>query len=298
MIAPDSAPTLRDDWQQRRAFWAKADRSSEFVDVQIRVLDFLLKQYGDSPEARRPAQYPLPQALYINQRAVLVHHHLGKHVASGVKTPEEAQERMSEILHRMAEPWPRSRRPKESAAEQAEGGVSAPFAGELPDVVEARRLRFLLADPNPSVRMEVIWQIGETGDLDDVGLLMDLLALPKSTDEGRDERRLLASAIEKLSGTRPRGEQWPPNKGVLPQDALDPARQSIPSTDWRGLNALVLSSSLSLGLALVVGWLVIYLTRGLILESLYAVFAILGLYGLGVGIAYYLWERTRRRRGW
>ena len=71
MNSPATSPTLRDDWQERRAYLASADRDNELVDVQLRVLDFLLKRYGDSPEARRPAQFPRPSAVYINQRAVL-----------------------------------------------------------------------------------------------------------------------------------------------------------------------------------------------------------------------------------
>src|SRR2546428_1229646 len=155
MNSPAEAPTLRDDWRERRAFLARAGDGSEFVDVQLRVLDFLLKRYGDSPEAARPAQFPLPSAIYINQRAVLVHHHLGKHLASGVKSPREAQERMASILHRMAEPAPGERLILEAATpstehpkaepEEAETNVVASFPGESPETREARRPPVLLA---------------------------------------------------------------------------------------------------------------------------------------------------------
>jgi len=43
----------------------------------------------------------LPAALYLNGRAIVVHHHLGRGQVHGVRTPEEAGERASRILRRI-----------------------------------------------------------------------------------------------------------------------------------------------------------------------------------------------------
>ncbi len=314
-------PTLRDDWQERRAFLARADRDSEWVDTQLRVLDFLLKRYGDSPEAGRPAQFPRPSAIYINQRAVLVHHHLGKHLASGVKSPREAQERMATILERMAQPPPKRPLPwlddetpdeEQVSAEQAgvhradapqadaqqpeaeiETSVVAPYVGEPREVRDARRLRFLLADPSPEVRMRAIFELGETGDLDDVGLLMDLLALDEA-DEGPGERRMLSEAIEKISGTRPRGELA---EGLPSLNPLLRARQCAAAADGSGLHGLLFGTSLVMGLGMVITVIAILYARGRTPGAFYGTAVLIAVYGLGAALACYL-ERTKRRRGW
>jgi hypothetical protein len=307
MSAPVSAPTLRDDWQERRAFLAHAGRGNEFVDVQLRVLDFLLKRYGDSPEAAQPAQFPLPSAIYINQRAVLVHHHLGKHLASGVKSPQEAQQRMASILHRMTEPHSAevsldqeltSGASSPADEVKVEGSIVAPFVGESREVRDARRLRFLLADPDPAVRVRTIWQLGEEGDLDDVGLLMDLLALPESPDEEPRERQMLVQAIEKISGTRPRGEELEPRPHGPLFNAVVERQRAAAASDWTRLHGLLLSSSFAMGLAMVVTVIAILFTSGTSTSAIFTATALVAVYGLGVMTALYLWERTRRRRRW
>ncbi len=307
MNSPATHPTLRDDWLQRRAFLARAEHDNELVDTQLRVLDFLLKRYGDAPEAGRPAQFPHPAALYINERAVLVHHHLGKHLASGVKSPGEAQQRMASILQRMAQPPPERALPwlddapddEQPGADQPEAeietSVVAPFAGEPRELRAARRLRFLLADSDPAVRMRAIFELGETGDLDDVGLLMDLLALPESPDEGRGERKMLAAAIEKISGTRPRGEEAEWSVGLA---SLRATRQRAAEADWTGLHGLMLGTSLVMGLGMVITVIAILFARGTSLGAFYGTAALIVVYGLVVGLALWLWEHTRRRRGW
>jgi hypothetical protein len=302
MNSPTAAPTLRDDWQERRAFLAHADRANEFVDVQLRVLEFLLKRYGDSPEAAQPAQFPLPSAVYINQRAVLVHHHLGKHLASGVKSPEEAQQRMASILHRMAEPEAdqaafddvtgNMAAPHADTDIEAEASRAAPFAGVSREIREARQLRFLLADPSHAVRMRTIFELGETGNLDDVGLLMDLLALPESPDEGRGERQMLIGAIEKISGTRPRGEELEPRPRGALFDAVIERRRAAATRAQARVKQLFLSS----GMVLVIAVVALLGLSGMSPAAVVSSMALVAVYGLGVIIALYLWERTRRRR--
>ncbi len=51
------------------------------------------------------------------------------------------------------------------------------------------------------VRIRAALQLGERGDLDDIGLLSDLLSLPASLDEHPRERAALVYAMQRLSGT-------------------------------------------------------------------------------------------------
>jgi hypothetical protein len=66
-------------------------------------------------------------------------------------------------------------------------------------------LRLHLADPNPVVRLAVLRLIADIGELDDIGLLMDLLTLPASSDEAPDEREAIRATIQKLSEGVPWG---------------------------------------------------------------------------------------------
>jgi hypothetical protein len=103
MHATAEERTLLEDWQARRKRLAKDSLPVEqFAETQLRVLDFLISQYGDSAEATRPARgIPAPE-LYVNNRAIIVLHHVWEKQVAGVKTTKEAQMRMASVLARMA----------------------------------------------------------------------------------------------------------------------------------------------------------------------------------------------------
>ncbi|MCH8859345.1 MAG: hypothetical protein IID54_07185 [Proteobacteria bacterium] len=184
-------PTLREDWQRRRALLKQASEPErDFAQMQIRVLDFLLRRYGDSPEAARRAQFPIATDVYFNERAILVYHHVGREIGIGAETAGEAKRRVASVLHRMAE-----------------GAMSHP-AADSPETA-TRSLHLRLADPDPHVRVQSIDILAVTGDLEDVGLLLDLLALPESSDELPGERKAIVRAIGMISGTIPRKKHGP-----------------------------------------------------------------------------------------
>ena len=63
-----------------------------------------------------------------------------------------------------------------------------------------KNLRPNLADIQAIVRIEAIKLLAELGDLHDVGLLLDLAALPPQSDEAPTERSILLTAAEQLAG--------------------------------------------------------------------------------------------------
>ena len=70
-----------------------------------------------------------------------------------------------------------------------------------------------MCDRDPVVRIQAALELGEIGDLDDIGLLSDLLSLPPCPDEHPRERESLLHAMQRLSGaTKERFDL----SGVLP----------------------------------------------------------------------------------
>ena len=81
----------------------------------------------------------------------------------------------------------------------SDAGVTDWAVPQPADPVEAVRTN--LCDSDPLVRMQAAGILGEIGNLDDIGILADLLSLPTCPDEHPRERRLLVHAMERLSGT-------------------------------------------------------------------------------------------------
>jgi hypothetical protein len=84
-----------------------------------------------------------------------------------------------------------------------------------------------LAGRMPQRRMDATMEIGRHGDLEDIGLLFDLLALPVDADEDPRERELLREAIQRLSGSEVDEKGWlkPWASGLPPINAK---RRSLP----------------------------------------------------------------------
>jgi len=102
-MIPSSRPTLFEDWTARRIqLYRQNNPPSAYLDVQIQVLDYLLKRYHDAPEAERPARFPLPKDLQWNQRAQIVHRHLAQQKATVIRDESDARSRIGPLLARMA----------------------------------------------------------------------------------------------------------------------------------------------------------------------------------------------------
>jgi len=101
MATGSTAQTLLDEWRARRERLSSEDTPARFAREQILVLDFLIRCYGDTPEANKPARPRAAMDLHVAHRAIVVHHHLWEGKVSGVKTRQDAETRASEILGRL-----------------------------------------------------------------------------------------------------------------------------------------------------------------------------------------------------
>jgi hypothetical protein len=299
-MSPSAATgTLYADWLARRERLREYHGQREpFVATQLRVLDYLIERYHDDAEALRPAPPPL-DALYVNQRAIVVNHHRSFGLVAGVKTKNEAASRVSAIVARMYDParanaaginldraavaddpwfgWdePDDRSVREywqnvclslprlllrnpqrikddmdvmpflprafvdqlanrAAGPEAEGETAAELLSgcrnrlavgsiahawrmrvaaqdygavtcKLRDALvnwgrhAADSIRSLLSDECGEVRVAAAELLAEIGELRDIGMFADLLAMPTLPDEAPEERDALADAMEHLA---------------------------------------------------------------------------------------------------
>jgi hypothetical protein len=177
--------TLYEDWRQRAACFIHGSATGE--TFELRILNYLLRRYQHAPEAARPSRGPVNVGLFINSRAIVVNHHLRLKETADVKSRDDAESRVQAIVSRM------------HAAEPVERPASKP---DHVDFVRSRWLnqrRAKLADDDAKQRMSAAKNVATYGDLEDIGMLLDLLALPVASDEGPIERDVLRWAVERLS---------------------------------------------------------------------------------------------------
>lgn len=102
MYAETAERTLLEDWQVRRERLAgQPAKVEQFAELQVRILDYLVRRYRDAPQAARPARFSPKADLYVNQRAIVVHDHVWQGKVGGIKSRREAEARVSAILRRM-----------------------------------------------------------------------------------------------------------------------------------------------------------------------------------------------------
>ena len=172
--------TLYDDWKARRErMAASSGRVGDHQAVEMRLLDYLLRRYRAAPEADRPARFPLPASVFVDHRAITVIHHLSQGQIPKINSRQEAVAHVRAIVDRMQSA------PAKDTAAADEGGAN--LAAPLP-VDPADAVRAELCDSDPAVRIRAAVELGEIGDLDDIGLLSDLLSLPANPDEHPRER--------------------------------------------------------------------------------------------------------------
>ena len=180
--------TLYEDWKTRRDVLASAATLDEsYRTVELRLLDFLLDCYRGSPQVEKPARFPLRTELYLDRRAIIVHRHLGKGYLTEIQTIRDAEEHVRTVLERMANDDPTADRPL----------FYPRFPSATNESVEAMRSQ--LCDSDAAVRVTAVGDLGQFGDLDDIGLISDLLTLPRQPDEHPRERQALLSAMQKIS---------------------------------------------------------------------------------------------------
>src|SRR5487761_126937 len=102
MLAMADERTLAEDWLVRRQRLAASQTAPEqHRRAQLQVLDYLIRRYGDSAEAARPARFVSAAEFYSNDRAIVVHQHLGRGKIAGVKSQRQANQRVGDILRHL-----------------------------------------------------------------------------------------------------------------------------------------------------------------------------------------------------
>ena len=220
MVTAPTVRTLYDDWKARRERLAHASGGAAgYEALEMRLLDYLLQRYEAAPEVARPARFPLPPTVFVNHRAIVVHHHLRQGLTPPITNQQEALAHIQPIVQRM------QRMQSLSASGEiviSDAGVTNCANPPPADPVEAVRTK--LCDSDPLVRIQAAVQLGEIGNLDDIGLLSDLLALPTCRSDHPRERASLLHAMQRISGTT----QEPFDlSGVLPPRTLRPADLAV-----------------------------------------------------------------------
>ncbi len=178
--------TLLDEWHWRRDRLNREPGSAAcFAPEQIKVLDYLIGRYQDSPEALTPVRVRPMTEFHVDQRAIVVHHHLWE----GVQNRSAVRYAMfawRELLGsgRENEAWK---------------VLDRSLAEMKPAAAVAQGLRDFLADSDAQVRLAALDILPRIGTLEDIGLLSDLLALPPAADEHPVERAALLRTMRGIA---------------------------------------------------------------------------------------------------
>lgn len=289
MNSTKTAKTRFEDWQDRRQYLRSLEPDHPRIALQLKLLDFLISRYQDSPAAHQPVRVGFRRELQWNDRRITVHHHLGRGNVAGAENREDAEQRMVALVQCMMsdehhedegdEPASLPAAPRipivyynvdwqvrlgwnvDGAIRRALAGypmlsetclkhlsarltnvsredssalelflqcenrniltwtvriwrdrvAQEKFTGWITETLAARirhsdnqpqaaeLIRERLADDNAQVRIAASHMIAKIGDLDDIALLSDLLALPPSSDEDPNERDALIKAIRDLA---------------------------------------------------------------------------------------------------
>lgn len=187
--------SLYDDWSARRERLLRplAQAKLPAAAAHVKVLEYLLSRYRDAEVARAAAMFPLPSGIELNERAIIINHHLGSRYVAGVKTADEARSRVASILQRMAAP---------TLAEHDD----APWPGMSTLLNRAARRaqyreedRYLaLASDEYQVRSWALNHFALRGGLQDTGLLSDLANIQDADDRFARERREILAAMRRI----------------------------------------------------------------------------------------------------
>ena len=189
MDRPDSCWTLYEDWQFRRSRLLQTPGGDDaYRQIQVRILNFLLHRYRNAPEARRTVPTPLTAELWIDDRAIIVHHHLARGGTPTRSSPEQAHRFIKSVLERMY------------SAERSDSPFPFSTTEELAQRLDSDTIRHQLCHCDSIQRILAAVELSEHGTLDDISLFCDLLKLPPAADEHPRERAAMAHAIARLAG--------------------------------------------------------------------------------------------------
>ena len=171
MVADPKARTLYDDWQARRERLAgAAGGEADYRAVEMRLLDFCC---GDTGLRRKP---PGPPGFLCRRASLSTIGQSSSIITSAgasfrtSATWQEANARVRAIVERMRRPRRRTRQPSQAQ------GIAA-FRRCRRKTIRWKCADELVQRQSPVVRIRAALELGESGDLDDIGLLSDLLSL-------------------------------------------------------------------------------------------------------------------------
>jgi len=195
---------LYQDWQQRYdALAAQAPDQGSYGQVFMDVLKYLLNRYRDDPAAQRPAFTPGGRAsVTLRTRSILVMERLYPASEGRSRQPEWAQARAARFAKRMKELGVHEATGTPGAGNPSEWDSSArgepliEMEGAKPRDEYWRSVLEVLASADGERRLAGLRTLVHRGTLNEVGLLLDLLALPQQADEHPEERAHIAEALD------------------------------------------------------------------------------------------------------
>ena len=91
MASPACQRTLYEDWQLHRdRLLLPSSGNNVYRQIQLRVLDYLLRRYYNASEAERTVAFPFIADLSTNDRAIAVHRRLADRGGPTITSSEEA----------------------------------------------------------------------------------------------------------------------------------------------------------------------------------------------------------------
>ena len=94
-------PTLLEDWQHRQNELAEGGSPDARRTALAQLFGYLIERYQDSPTVQRRARFPRQGSLQVNERALIVHQHLGQKLRPVVNDRASAEARVHESLARL-----------------------------------------------------------------------------------------------------------------------------------------------------------------------------------------------------
>lgn len=189
MASLDCLRTLYEDWQLRRDRLLRTSTGNDvYRRSQLRILNYLLRRYHNSPEASHTVAIPRLAELNTNDRALIVHQHIARRDGSPVSSSAEACLRIKTALERMY------------STEESESPHTVAISADPGHNQTNDELYLRLCHREGRQRAIAAVELGERGTLEDIGLLCDLLALPPDGEEHPRERAALSHALARLAG--------------------------------------------------------------------------------------------------
>ncbi|MDP1562852.1 MAG: hypothetical protein Q8M16_15855 [Pirellulaceae bacterium] len=103
VISLEPQKTRMEDWTERRNELLLLPSPSAYESMQIKVLEYLIERYRDSPVAIAPARFSPRTRFYLNRRMIVVHEHLRLDRGRPSCSRTNAEQRIQTSLQKFSE---------------------------------------------------------------------------------------------------------------------------------------------------------------------------------------------------